>query len=137
MSDEKTEATEKPEGPEHKDTTEILAEALADSNRQANSSNKNVVRVLGTLLAFSVLGNIALAGLNISGSFFGNDIKMGNPQAEHFNEEFQELGYQDPDVPPFEWCDEAMGSGDIHPDDIMICLDLYPELDLPPSNDEE
>lgn len=135
MSEDKTE-TEKPEGHEHKDTTEILAEALADSNRQANSSNKNVVRVLGTLLAFSVLGNIALAGLNISGSFFGTDIKMGNPKVEHFEDEFEELGYQDPEHPPFEWCDEAMSTGDIHPDDIMLCLDLYPELDLPPADTE-
>jgi len=116
-----------------KDTTEILAEALADSNREANSSNKNVVRVLGTLLAFSVLGNIALAGLNISGSFFGSDIRMGHkgdPSAEHFEQAFDELGYQDPEEPPYEWCIEAMATGEIHPDDITICTSLYPDLDL-------
>jgi hypothetical protein len=113
-----------------KGTTEILVEALADSNRQANSSSKNVVRVLGTLLAFSVLGNIALAGLNISGSFFGTDIKMGgvDPKAEPFDEAFMELGYEDPEVPPMEWCIDAMSSGEIHPDDLNLCIELYPEL---------
>jgi len=124
MADDKTEKKD------HKDTTEILAEALADSNRQANSSSKNVVRVLGTLLAFSVLGNIALAGLNISGSFFGSDIKMGkaNPNADHFEDAAMSLGYVDPEIPPFEWCEETMASGDIHPDDLVLCMDLYPEL---------
>ena len=124
MSDEAP--TEKP----HKDTTEILAEALADSNRQANSSSKNVVRVLGTLLAFSVLGNIALAGLNISGTFFGTDIKMGksNPKAEHFEDLAEDLDLPNPNVPPFDWCAAAMASGDIHPDDLALCMDLYPEL---------
>ena len=122
-------APEPEKKPEHKDTTEILAEALADSNRQANSNSKNTVRVLGTLLAFSVLGNIALAGLNISGSFFGTDIKMGkgDPAADHFEEDFQELGFVD--EPPFEWCLEHMGTGDIHPDDIHLCLELHPELE--------
>jgi hypothetical protein len=109
----------------------ILANALADSNREANSSNKNTVRVLGILLAFSVLGNFALAGLNISGNFMGTDIKMGhasNPAAEHFEDEFQQLGYQDPELPPFDWCAETMGIGDIHPDDVALCIELYPEL---------
>jgi hypothetical protein len=127
MSDEdKTEP-----GAMHRSETEILAQALADSNKEANSSNKNTVRVLGTLLAFSVLGNFALAGLNISGRFFGTDIQMGktvDPQAAHFQEAAEELGYQDPDVPPYEWCVDAMGSGEIHPDDLLLCMDLYPDL---------
>ena len=123
MSDDKSD--------DKKSEVEILANALAESNKEASSSNKNVVRVLGVLLAFSVLGNIALAGLNISGSFFGTDIKMGqggDPSAEHFEDEAEDLGYQDPEVPPFDWCTEAMGSGEIHPDDITLCLELYPEL---------
>jgi len=132
MSDEPLKGETPPEeAPKvHKGTTEILVEALAESNRQANSSSKNIVRVLGTLLAFSVLGNIALAGLNISGTFFGTNVKMGktNPKAEHFEEAAEELGYPDPDVPPHEWCAEAMGSGEIHPEDLILCMDLYPEL---------
>jgi hypothetical protein len=117
-----------------RDTTEILAEALADSNRQANSSNKNTVRVLGTLLAFSVLGNFALAGLNIHGNFFGTEVKMGNSpaEAEALGEigYIEEIGYADeePEVPPEEWCAEALDAGDIHPDDEALCADLYPHL---------
>lgn len=120
--------------PEHKDTTEILAEALADSNRQANSSNKNTVRVLGTLLAFSVLGNFALAGLNISGKFFGTDINMGG--AEGGGEVLilppDEFGYMEDDMmmeePPPEWCGEMKALGELIPEDEQWCRELYPEL---------
>jgi hypothetical protein len=117
---------------EHKDTTEILAEALADSNRQANDSSKNTVRVLGTLLAFSVLGNFALAGLNISGKFLGTDINMGNPDAggEVLMMPPEEFGYMEmePEEPPAEWCGEMKALGELAPEDEQWCRGLYPGL---------
>jgi hypothetical protein len=124
----------------HRTETEILAQALADSNKEANSSNKNTVRVLGTLLAFSVLGNFALAGLNISGKFFGTDINMGGAEGQPAYFPMEELGYFEDDMipedhmpmeaeaPPEEWCADMKGVEGVHPADLAWCKELYPHL---------
>jgi len=117
MSEQKEEAKEL-------STTEILANALAESNKEANSSNKNTVRVLGTLLAFSVLGNFALAGLNISGNFFGTDIKMGGADVR----EGAPAAMMESEEPPEEWCAEMEVEGALHDDDLYLCEALYPHL---------
>lgn len=121
----------------HKSEVEILATALADSNKEANSSNKNTVRVLGVLLAFSVLGNFALAGLNIHGNFFGTEVKMGAKAEEDGDgpgvedaEMMEEVGYLEmpPEEPPAEWCGEMKALDELTPEDAEWCKELYPEL---------
>ncbi|MDB4278072.1 hypothetical protein N9917_00420 [Deltaproteobacteria bacterium] len=120
---------------DNKSEVEILATALADSSKNASASNTTTVRVLGTLLAFSVLGNIALAGLNIKGNFFGTDIEMGGADALG-PDGLEDLGYMEPEFyedpfiegPPMEWCAEMKGYDDVPPEDIAICKELYPVL---------
>jgi len=108
--------------PEKKGIEQILAEALAESSKEANSSSKNTVRVLGTLLAFSVLGNIALAGINLSGNFFGTDIQMGETR-----QRVQSVP-MDADEPPEGWCAEMLAEDSLVDDDLYLCEALYPHL---------
>lgn len=140
MSDEQLEQGDPPKA-EAKNEVEILARALADTSKEANSSNKNTVRVLGVLLAFSVLGNIALAGLNIHGTFFGSEVKMGTvaeddiqlPTAPEYFPAFEDIDTVDfstipesVERPTQTWCVEMDDLGLGHPSDMAWCDALYP-----------
>ena len=116
---------------DNKSEVEILATALADSSKEASASNTTTERVLGTLLAFSVLGNIALAGLNIKGNFFGTDIEMGGADALPMSEGpmLEGMGYyEEEDLPSAEWCLEMKALGELAGEDAMLCSDLYPAM---------
>jgi hypothetical protein len=123
-------ADEEKDEKETRSEVEILATALADTNREVNTSSRNTTRVLGTLLVVSICGNIALSGLAIKVGVFGSDINMGGG-AEAEAPMMEDIGYFEemPDEgPPAEWCAELKALDELHPDDEAWCKELYPEL---------